>query len=98
MGAHDREGQPGIPKLSLTPSEYFTRNFVITTSGQENPLALQYSIDMLGPENVMWAIDYPYQPTTPAVRFMDEAALADTVKELVYGRNAERVFHIDQAG
>jgi len=93
-----RVGQPGITNLKLTPSEYFRRNFAITTSGQENPLALQYSIDMLGAENVMWAIDYPYQPTAPAVRFMDEAPLADDVKALVYGGNAARIFHIDEAG
>ena len=47
------------PKLQLKPSEYFKRNFVITTSGQESPLALDFSIKALGAENVMWAIDYP---------------------------------------
>jgi 2,3-dihydroxybenzoate decarboxylase/5-carboxyvanillate decarboxylase len=82
------------PRLELTPSEYFKRNFCITTSGQENPLALQYSIDMLGAENVMWAIDYPYQPTAPAVKFMDEAPLDAATKALVYGENAARLFHI----
>lgn len=90
-----REGQPGITKLSLTPSEYFKRNFAITTSGQENPLALQYSINMIGAENVMWAIDYPYQPTTPAVQFMDDAPLSDDIKAMVYGENAARIFHLD---
>jgi 5-carboxyvanillate decarboxylase len=82
------------PKLELTPSEYFKRNFAITTSGQENPDALEYSIKTLGVENVMWAIDYPYQPTQPAVAFMDAAPLADAHKRLVYGGNAERIFNI----
>ena len=54
--------------------EYFQRNFVITTSGVEDPLALGYSIEKLGIDNVMWAIDYPYQPTEPAVKFMDDGA------------------------
>ncbi len=90
-----REGQPGITKLSLTPSETFKRNFAITTSGQENPLALDYCIKMLGVENVMWAIDYPYQPTAPAVQFMDEMALSPEVKSKIYGENAARIFHID---
>ena len=82
------------PKLSLTPSEYFRRNFAITTSGQENPLALKYSLDMLGDDNVMWAIDYPYQPTGPAVAFMDAVDLPAGVKAKVYGGNAQRIFHI----
>jgi len=87
-------GSGKAPKLRLPPSEYFKRNFAITTSGQENPLALRYSIDMLGVENVMWAIDYPYQPTAPAVAFMDNAPLSDDERAKVYGQNAERIFHI----
>ncbi len=84
----------GAPKLELKPSDYFKRNFVITTSGQESHLALDFSIKALGAENVLWAIDYPYQPSAPAVAFMDSAPLSPADKALVYHRNAERVFHI----
>lgn len=87
-------GRLGSKKLELTPSEYFKRNFAITTSGQENPDALAYSIKTLGEDNVMWAIDFPYQPTAPAVKFMDEAPLDTSVKARVYGENAKRIFHI----
>jgi 5-carboxyvanillate decarboxylase len=81
-------------KPLLKPSEYFKRNFAITTSGMESHEALQYSINVLGVDNVMWAIDYPYQPTTPAVAFMDSAPIPDADKEKVYHGNAERIFHI----
>ena len=82
------------PKTQLNMDEYFRRNFAITTSGVEDPLALEYSIKKIGVDNVMWAIDYPYQPTAPAVQFMDEAPLSDEDKAKVYGRNAERIFKI----
>jgi 5-carboxyvanillate decarboxylase len=82
------------PKTELDMDGYFRRNFAITTSGVEDPLALDYSIRKLGVENVMWAIDYPYQPTAPAVKFMDEAPLSDADKALVYAGNAERIFRI----
>lgn len=82
------------PKLKLKPSEYFKRNFVITTSGQESHLALDFSIKALGVENVLWAIDYPYQPSAPAVAFIDSAPISDADKEKIYQGNAERVFHI----
>ncbi|MEI9851457.1 MAG: amidohydrolase family protein [Sphingomonas sp.] len=72
----------------------FPRNFAITTSGVESHAALGYSVDVLGPENVMWAIDYPYQPTTPAVQFMRTAPLAEDVKAMVAGGNAARIFRI----
>jgi 2,3-dihydroxybenzoate decarboxylase/5-carboxyvanillate decarboxylase len=75
-------------------AEYFQRNFVITTSGVEDPLALEYSIKKLGIDNVMWAIDYPYQPSAPAVAFMDAVQLSPADKAQLYHRNAERVFHI----
>ena len=42
----------------------------------------------------MWAVDYPYQPTAPAVAFMDTAPLSDADKAKLYHKNAERVFHI----
>jgi 5-carboxyvanillate decarboxylase len=87
----------GAPKLKLKPSEYFKRNFVITTSGQESPLALDFSIRQLGIDKVLWAIDYPYQPTAPAVAFMDSVTLSNEDLEKLYHGNAERVFHIAPA-
>ncbi len=85
------------PKTQLTMDEYLRRNFVITTSGVEDPLALDYSVKKLGADSVLWAIDYPYQPTAPAVAFMDAALLSDADKAKVYFRNAERIFHIEPA-
>ncbi|MGH9716918.1 MAG: amidohydrolase family protein [Candidatus Acidiferrales bacterium] len=90
------QNRGSAPKLKLKPSEYFKRNFVITTSGQESHLALDYSIKALGIDNVLWAIDYPYQPTTPAVEFMDSAPVSEAEREKLYHGNAERVFHIAQ--
>lgn len=81
-------------KTERTMAEYFQDNFVITTSGVEDPLALRYSIDKLGIDNVMWAIDYPYQPSAPAVAFMDSAPISDADKAKLYHQNAERIFHI----
>ncbi|MCW3837596.1 5-carboxyvanillate decarboxylase [Sphingomonas canadensis] len=85
----------GAPKLKLKVSEYFRRNFAITTSGVENHPALRYSVEVLGPENVMWAIDYPYQPMAPAVQFIKTAPFAEDVKAMIAGGNAARIFRID---
>lgn len=85
------------PKTELTMAEYFQRNFVITTSGVEDHLALDYSIRKLGIDNVLWAIDYPYQPTAPAVAFMNSAPVTDAERAKLYHENAERVFHIAPA-
>jgi 2,3-dihydroxybenzoate decarboxylase/5-carboxyvanillate decarboxylase len=81
----------------MKPSEILKRNFLITTSGVEDPVALRYSIEVLGADNVMWAIDYPYQAMAPSVAFMDAAPLSDEDKHKVFHGNAERVFHIPPA-
>jgi len=84
----------GAPRLQLKPSEYLRRNFAITTSGQESPLALDFSIKQLGIDNVLWAIDYPYQPSAPAVAFMDGVDVTQEQLHKLYHGNAERLFHI----
>jgi 2,3-dihydroxybenzoate decarboxylase/5-carboxyvanillate decarboxylase len=83
------------PRLQLEkPSAYMTRNVVITTSGVEDDLALDYSLKTLGEDNIMWAIDYPYQTTAPAVAWMDAAPVSEEVRAKLYHKNAERIFHI----
>jgi 5-carboxyvanillate decarboxylase len=84
-------------KTERSMAEYFQDNFVVTNSGVEDPLALRYSIDKLGIDNVMWAIDYPYQPMEPAVRFIEQFECTDAERHALCHGNAERIFHIDPA-
>ena len=81
-------------KTKRTMAEYFQDNFVVTNSGVEDPLAMRYSIDKLGIDNVMWAIDYPYQPMEPAVRFIEQFECTDEERHALCHGNAERIFHI----
>jgi len=93
----DFMGAPGARagrKNALKPSEYFQRNITITTSGVEDPSALRFCIDKIGVDRIMWAIDYPYQPTTPAVSFIEKAPLTETEREKIAHGNAERIFKI----
>jgi 5-carboxyvanillate decarboxylase len=78
----------------LKASEYLRRNFAITSSGLEDPAVLRLCVDKIGMDNVMWAIDYPYQPTAPAVAFLESAPLpSPDLERFAYG-NAERIFGI----
>ncbi|MBL8550485.1 MAG: amidohydrolase [Hyphomonadaceae bacterium] len=86
----------GYVRLSLMPSEYLKRNFAITTSGAESHEALEYSIKTLGADHVMWAIDYPYEPTQSAVDFLESAPITPEQKAMIFEQNAERVFHIER--
>ena len=97
LGRLDFMGAPGARagrKNQLKPSEYFKRNITITTSGVEDPLALRYCIDKIGADRIMWAIDFPFQPTTPSVTFIESAPIPETDRvKIAYG-NAERIFKI----
>lgn len=93
----DFMGRPGARagrKNQLKPSEYFQRNIVITTSGVEDPLALKYCIDKIGADRIMWAIDCPFQPTAPAVSFIDSAPIPDVDRQKIAYGNAQRIFRI----
>ena len=76
----------------LKASEYSARHFAITTSGLEDPLVLRFRTDKTGIDNIMWAIDYPYQPTRPAVAVLESAPLSDDERERIAHGNAERIF------
>ena len=56
-----------VPKMPRLPSEYFLENFVITTSGVASHPALRHALDVLGPERIMFAADYPYESVAEAV-------------------------------
>lgn len=88
-------GSRAALKNQLKPSEYMRRNFWITTSGVEDPLVLRFCIDKLGIDRVMWAIDHPYQPTPPAVAFIESATtVSEQERAQVAHGNAQRVFGI----
>lgn len=81
-----------MPKLERAPSEYFRRNFVITTSGMDDPDVLALALRAIGDENVMLAIDHPYEDSEQALAFLREAPLTDTQRANIAHRTAERAF------
>ncbi|MCO5972721.1 amidohydrolase family protein [Actinoallomurus soli] len=83
-----------MPRLSLTPSEYFRRNFVITTSGIDDPDVLGLALRAVGADRIMFAIDYPYEDPAAAVAFLRDVPLTGEQRTAIAHRTAERVFGI----
>ena len=88
----DSKAQKQLKKL---PSEYFTTNVAITTSGVFSHQALADAINTIGIDNVMFSIDYPFESTEPAAEFMRTAPLAPADKERVAHANAERILRLN---
>jgi 2,3-dihydroxybenzoate decarboxylase len=79
-------------ELARRPSEYVLDNMVITTSGVCSHAALLGAVLAVGVDNVMFAVDYPYESTAQAVDFLTSAPLSDQdLRKIAHG-NAERVF------
>jgi predicted TIM-barrel fold metal-dependent hydrolase len=82
------------PKLKQKPSDYFKQNFVITTSGVNWTPPWELCISALGADKIMFAVDYPYQETMEAVRFLRSAPISEENRAKIAYENAVRVFGI----
>ncbi|WP_028219630.1 amidohydrolase family protein [Paraburkholderia oxyphila] len=80
--------------LARAPSAYIGTNIVITTSGVCSAPALLGAIGEMGPQAVLFSVDYPYESTAIAADFIEQAPLDEAVRELVCYRNAERLFRL----
>jgi 2,3-dihydroxybenzoate decarboxylase len=82
--------------LANPPSFYIRRNIAVTTSGMCSDESLRCCLDAMGPENVMFSIDYPFEKTELAARFIEAAKVTDAERTQVASANAKRILHFDR--
>jgi len=82
-----------IAKLERPIAEYFRQNLYVTPSGMWSPAYLQRSLEILGPERILFSVDYPYQykPGAPGRSFIEQSSLTPEQKELFAHGNWERL-------
>jgi len=81
--------------IQKRPSEYILENTVITTSGMGWDPLLVFSHTVLGAENILFAVDYPFGSYARDSAWMDAVPLPEADKEMIYSGNAERVFSLN---
>lgn len=86
--------QPPKRKLQKPPSQYFLENFWITTSGMNYEAPLMLAHQVMGPDRILFAVDYPFEEAEEPVRVVDGAPISDEDKTRIYQTNAERVFNL----
>lgn len=74
--------------LKEKPSTYLTRNLWVTTAGQCDDVPLLAALSSLGEDRVLFSVDYPYEDSATAGRFLDRAAIDDAVRAKVARENA----------
>lgn len=80
--------------LKNKPSYYARKNVTITTSGVCNDAALRCALDSLGQHNVMFSVDYPYESTETATKWIKAAKLSDAERNDVAWANATRILKL----
>ena len=84
----------GVKPLKKKLSDYLKENIWVTTSGMQWEPAILFCISVLGPERVMYAMDYPYQFVPEEVRVTDELPVSEKIRSMLYQTNAEKVFRL----
>jgi uncharacterized protein len=82
-----------VTKLQRPIADYFKQNLYVTPSGMWSQSYLQRSLEVVGPERILFSTDYPYQyrPGRPGRFFIEGATLSPDQKELFAHGNWERL-------
>jgi len=83
----------GIAGLQRPVSDYVRDNVFVTPGGVFSQRYLQWTLDVVGAERILFASDYPYVmvPDGGSRRFLDEAAISETDREMVAAGNWEKL-------
>ena len=82
-----------VAKLQRPVADYIRRNLYVTPSGMWSQPYLQRTLEIIGPERILFSTDYPYQyrPGGAGRSFLNEAAVSLEEKELFAHGNWERL-------
>ena len=82
------------PKRKWMPSEYFKNHFAVTTSGMNYRSQLMMTIEEIGVDRVLFAADWPFEPSREAVEGIENAPLSAADKAKIFHTNSARVFRL----
>ena len=54
------------------------------------------ALDAMGESNVMFSVDYPFEKTEVAARFIENANISETERTNVASGNAKRILRLDR--
>ncbi len=75
-------------------SDYLKNNFHITNSGVAWEPAIKFTIDQMGEDRVLYAMDYPYQCPVEEVELLDAMDMPLASKKKFFQTNAEKLFKL----
>ncbi|NLA19843.1 amidohydrolase family protein [Burkholderia cepacia] len=88
---HMQRDGAGLGSALRPVSEYFGRNFYVTTSGHFHTKGLLNTISEIGVERVLFSADYPYESMATASDWFDNALISDNDRVRIGRTNAARL-------
>ena len=80
--------------LKKTPLEYLRQNMIVTTSGNFSMPAFLCTYMMLGADNLMFSVDWPYEKNHLAMDFLKHLPVSEPDREKISHLNAERILRL----
>jgi 2,3-dihydroxybenzoate decarboxylase len=84
-------------ETTMPPSEYIKRNILITTSGCFDGVPRQCAISAIGEDKIMFSVDYPFESSEDAAKFMDTVDIGREQREKIAHGNARRILRLSPA-
>jgi predicted TIM-barrel fold metal-dependent hydrolase len=94
------QGAKARERLKKRPSEYIAEGENFWVSVELGEKGLKYAVDAIGSERIMYASDYPHEPTEEDLAadlpdFLADSDYSDTVKTNVVYKAAKRFYRLD---
>jgi predicted TIM-barrel fold metal-dependent hydrolase len=82
---------PKYPHLKKSVRRYFLEHFSITTAGVFSTPELMCTASVVGFDNMLFSVDYPFESNLQATKWFAELQIADSDRAKLAHLNAERV-------
>jgi 5-carboxyvanillate decarboxylase len=95
-----KEGAPafGPPSRGLLckkqPGDYVKENFYVTTSGMSWTPVLEFLHSAMGPDRVLFAVDYPAESSVLGVQSIESMSISNGDKQKIFHKNTERLLEM----
>ena len=82
------------PKAKRPIGQYLRENFYITTSGNFRTQTLTEVMLEVGPDRILYSVDYPFEDMGLAADWFDHAAISDADRLKIGSTNARQLFRL----
>jgi predicted TIM-barrel fold metal-dependent hydrolase len=93
---HCFEYNPSDKRVERRLQDYLCENFYVSTSGFFDDRALISTMQTMGVDRMLFAVDYPYEDMGPACDWIERAPIGEADRRKIAHLNARALFSLDK--